>query len=60
LISEKSGFFDSKISLFMNREFLQRKDFSFVMDGLSGIGGPYAKAVFVDELGVDECCLQNC
>ena len=46
--------------LLLFRKFLLRKDFTFVMDGLSGIGGPYAKAVFVDEIGVDSGCLQNC
>jgi phosphoglucomutase len=28
----------------------ERKDFSFCFDGLSGISGPYAKAIFLDKL----------
>lgn len=34
--------------------------FSFVYDGMNGIGGPYAKRIFVDELGAAESCLMRC
>ena len=32
---------------------LARPDFSFLFDGMHGVAGPYARAVFVDELGAD-------
>ena len=32
---------------------LARPDFSFLFDGMHGVAGPYAYAVFVDELGAD-------
>ena len=37
-----------------------RKDFHFVFDGLHGISGPYAKAIFHDIFGVDEKNLFQC
>ena len=37
-----------------------RKDFNFVFDGLHGISGPYAKAIFHDIFGVDERNLFQC
>jgi len=39
------------------RTLLNRPDFSMVYDCMSGVQGPYAKAVFCKELGVDESCL---
>jgi phosphoglucomutase len=38
---------------------LDRNDFSMVYDCMYGVNGPYAKAVFVGELGQSEDCLQN-
>mmetsp|Transcript_1664 Transcript_1664/g.2247 ORF Transcript_1664/g.2247 Transcript_1664/m.2247 type:complete len:1058 (+) Transcript_1664:64-3237(+) len=38
---------------------LDREDFTMVYDTMSGVNGPYAKAVFVDELGQSEDCLMN-
>jgi phosphoglucomutase len=42
------------------KKMLDRDDFSFVYDAMSGVNGPYAKAVFCDELGQDESVLMNC
>jgi len=38
---------------------LDRKDFSIVYDSMHGVNGPYAKAVFVDELGQPESTCVN-
>ncbi|CBN79734.1 conserved unknown protein [Ectocarpus siliculosus] len=38
---------------------LAREDFSLLYDSMHGVQGPYAKAVFVDELGADPSCLSN-
>eukprot|EP00933_Yihiella_yeosuensis_P061270 TRINITY_DN64078_c0_g1_i1.p1 TRINITY_DN64078_c0_g1~~TRINITY_DN64078_c0_g1_i1.p1 ORF type:complete len:694 (-),score=187.01 TRINITY_DN64078_c0_g1_i1:231-2312(-) len=38
---------------------IARKDFSFVYDSMNGVQGPYAKRVFVDELGATESSLMN-
>lgn len=35
------------------RSLLQRSDFSILFDGMHGVAGPYARRVFVEELGVD-------
>ena len=35
------------------KSLLSRPDFSFLFDGMHGVAGPYAHAVFVDELGAD-------
>lgn len=35
------------------KSLLARPDFSFLFDGMHGVAGPYARAVFVDELGAD-------
>eukprot|EP00884_Botryococcus_braunii_P020827 jgi/Botrbrau1/7428/Bobra.0083s0001.1 len=32
---------------------LKRPDFSFVFDGMHGVAGPYARRIFVQELGAD-------
>ncbi|BFZ65209.1 Phosphoglucomutase-2 [Saitoella coloradoensis] len=43
------------------KEFLQKdKDFKLVFDALSGVTGPYATRIFVNELGIDEKYCQNC
>lgn len=36
------------------------KSFSFLFDALNGVTGPYGRAIFVEELGLDESCIQNC
>jgi len=38
---------------------LDRDDFSMVYDSMHGVNGPYAKAVFIDELKQAESCLMN-
>jgi phosphoglucomutase len=38
---------------------LDRDDFSMVYDTMHGVNGPYAKAVFVDELGQDPSVCRN-
>lgn len=35
-------------------------DFPVLFDGLNGVTGPYARAIFVDELGLPESSVQNC
>jgi phosphoglucomutase len=43
------------------KEFLKtHKDFKILFDGLSGVTGPYGKAIFHQELGLDEKSTQNC
>ncbi|KAF5217266.1 phosphoglucomutase [Trypanosoma cruzi] len=39
------------------RNLLNRTDFTIRLDGLSGIGGPYMKDIFVSSLGVPESAL---
>lgn len=39
---------------------IARSDFNFVYDGLSGVAGPYAKEIFVKELGLSESSLYGC
>ena len=34
------------------KEFAKREEFSILFDGMHGAGGPFAKKVFVDELGL--------
>ncbi len=41
------------------KRLLGRSDFSFVYDSMSGVQGPYAKAVFCHELGASEASLLN-
>ncbi len=38
---------------------LDRPDFSMVYDSMHGVNGPFAKAVFIDELGQPESCCVN-
>ena len=42
------------------KDFLQRPDFAMVFDGLSGVSGIYAKAIFEHELGLKPACLVAC
>ena len=39
---------------------LARPDMSFLMDGMGGVAGPYAHALFVEELGLAPSCLRGC
>ena len=41
------------------KAFVSREDFSMVYDCMHGVQGPYARRVFLDELGLDEKCLLN-
>ncbi|KAJ2778859.1 hypothetical protein H4R18_004346, partial [Coemansia javaensis] len=38
----------------------QSPQFSLLFDGLNGVTGPYARRIFVDELGFPEACLDQC
>merc|ERR1712151_1071229 len=38
---------------------LDRKDFSMIYDSMHGVNGPFAKAVFLDELKQPDSCLMN-
>jgi phosphoglucomutase len=37
-----------------------KSDFKVLFDGLHGVTGPYAKAIFLDTLGLPETSIQNC
>jgi phosphoglucomutase len=37
-----------------------KADFSVLFDGLHGVTGPYAKAIFIDTLGLPQSSVQNC
>jgi phosphoglucomutase len=39
---------------------LHPSDFRVLFDGLHGVSGPYARAVFVDSFGLPESSIQNC
>eukprot|EP00980_Cylindrotheca_fusiformis_P020148 scaffold7212_cov165-Cylindrotheca_fusiformis.AAC.8 len=39
---------------------LDREDFSMVYDAMHGVNGPYAKKIFVEELGQPEAVCLNC
>lgn len=41
------------------KKLLDRPDFTMVYDSMHGVNGPYAKAIFVDELGQDESVCVN-
>lgn len=41
------------------KNLLDRPDFTMVYDSMHGVNGPYAKAIFVDELGQDESACVN-
>ena len=40
--------------------FQSTPDFKVLFDGLHGVTGPYAKALFLNELGLPESSVQNC
>ncbi|KAL9186207.1 hypothetical protein ACHAXT_005445 [Thalassiosira profunda] len=42
------------------KKFCARDDFSVVFDGMHGAGGPFARRVLVEELGLPESCLMRC
>ncbi|KAF5338332.1 hypothetical protein D9611_012479 [Ephemerocybe angulata] len=44
------------------KEFLEshKDDFPILFDGLNGVTGPYARAIFVDTFGLPESSIQNC
>lgn len=43
------------------KHFLQHTpDFKILFDGLHGVTGPYARAIFVETLGLPESSVQNC
>jgi len=41
------------------KKLIARKDFSMVYDSMNGVQGPYARRVFVEELGAPESVLMN-
>lgn len=41
------------------KKLIARKDFSMVYDSMNGVQGPYARRVFIDELGAPESVLMN-
>lgn len=43
------------------KDFLKSNtDYKILFDGLHGVTGPYAKAIFIDTLGLPESSIQNC
>lgn len=40
-------------------KFVKRPGFSMLFDGMHGAGGPFARKVFLEELGMPEVSLQN-
>lgn len=42
------------------KAYVHSSDVSVLFDGLSGVTGPYARAIFIDELGLDQSAVQNC
>mmetsp|Transcript_3075 Transcript_3075/g.4217 ORF Transcript_3075/g.4217 Transcript_3075/m.4217 type:complete len:524 (-) Transcript_3075:107-1678(-) len=42
------------------RTFCQRDDFSILFDGMHGAGGPFARRVLIEELGLPESSLLRC
>lgn len=41
-------------------KFAKRPEFSLIFDGMHGAGGPFARRVLVEELGMPESCLFRC
>lgn len=39
------------------KEFVKRDDFSVLFDGMHGAGGPFARRVLLEELGLPEVCV---
>lgn len=44
----------------MIKKLIQRPDFKFAYDGLHGVAGPYAKALFLTEFEASPSCLNGC
>ena len=42
------------------KEFVKRDDFSVLFDGMHGAGGPFARRVLLEELGLPEVCVCVC
>lgn len=42
------------------RAFVARPSFSLLFDGMHGAGGPFARRILVEELGLPESCLMRC
>lgn len=42
------------------KKFAKRPGFSLLFDGMHGAGGPFAKKIFLEELGMDASCLLRC
>lgn len=42
------------------KKFVARKDFTMVYDGMSGVAGPFAKEIFINELEMNNDVLLNC
>jgi phosphoglucomutase len=42
------------------KKFVKRPGFSLLFDGMHGAGGPFARKIFLEELGMDESCLLRC
>lgn len=41
-------------------KFAKRPGFSMLFDGMHGAGGPFARRIFLEELGMPESCLLRC
>lgn len=42
------------------KKFAQRPDFQMLFDGMHGAGGPFARRVLIEELGLPESSLMRC
>ncbi|GJN92974.1 hypothetical protein Rhopal_006019-T1 [Rhodotorula paludigena] len=42
------------------KAYVHQPDVSVLFDGLSGVTGPYARDIFINELGLDESSIQGC
>jgi phosphoglucomutase len=52
--------FDFKLIKSFLHDSPQSKHFSVLFDGMHGVTGPYARAIFVDALGLPPSSIQNC